>query len=73
MRVTVRLFAGLREVIGRDALIEEFATPDGEAKRDDENYCFVSAWEFQGVGQAPTLHKEQLAFEAVKLAQRNYK
>ena len=52
---------------------EEFATPDGEAKRDDENYCFVSAWEFQGVGQAPTLHKEQLAFEAVKLAQRNYK
>ena len=52
---------------------EEYATPDGEALRDDENFAHVSAWEHQGVGAQPTLHKEPLTFEFVKLAQRSYK
>jgi len=52
---------------------EEHATADGEAKRDDERYCHVSAWEFKGVGEAPVEHKEPLAFESVKLSQRSYK
>ena len=52
---------------------EEYQTPDGEAKRDDERFGYVAAWEFAGVGKAPVLHKEPLAFEAVHLAQRSYK
>jgi len=50
----------------------EYQYPDGEAKRDDENYAFVSAWEFEDVGKW-TMHKEPLVFENVKLAQRSYK
>ena len=52
---------------------EESADEDGEAKRDDENYTHVSAWEFNGVDTKPTLHKEKLEFEYVKLTQRSYK
>jgi len=52
---------------------EEHATPEGEAKRDDENYCYVAAWEYTGVGKTPNLHKEPLEFETVKLTQRSYK
>ncbi len=52
---------------------EEFQTPDGEAKRDDANFCYSAAWEYKGEGAAPELHKEPLAFEAVHLAQRSYK
>jgi succinate dehydrogenase / fumarate reductase flavoprotein subunit len=52
---------------------EESQTPDGEALRDDENFCYAAAWEFTGVDQAPILHKEPLAFEEVHLAQRSYK
>lgn len=52
---------------------EEYQTSEGEARRDDSNYSYVSAWEFKGVGQMPTLHKEPLNFESVQLAQRNYK
>ncbi len=52
---------------------EEHQTDEGEAVRDDENYCYAAAWEFQGVGEAPTLHKEPLVFENVKLATRSYK
>jgi succinate dehydrogenase / fumarate reductase flavoprotein subunit len=52
---------------------EEFQTPDGEALRDDEKYCYVAAWEYKGFGEAPALHKEDLAFENVKLTQRSYK
>ena len=52
---------------------EESQTPEGEALRDDENFCYVGAWEFNGVGQAPTLHKEALTFENVPLTQRSYK
>ena len=47
--------------------------PDGEAKRDDENYAYVSAWEFKGKSAEPTLHKEKLIFENVKLSVRSYK
>jgi succinate dehydrogenase / fumarate reductase, flavoprotein subunit len=52
---------------------EEYQYPDGEAKRDDENYCHVSAWEHKGVGNAPVLHKEPLVFENVKPSVRSYK
>ncbi|HEY3282211.1 MAG TPA: fumarate reductase/succinate dehydrogenase flavoprotein subunit [Armatimonadota bacterium] len=52
---------------------EESQTPEGEALRDDEHFSHVSAWEFQGVGQAPSLHKEPLTFENVHLQQRSYK
>jgi succinate dehydrogenase / fumarate reductase flavoprotein subunit len=52
---------------------EESQTPDGEALRDDENFSYVAAWEFQGVGKQPTLHKEPLTFEYVKPSQRSYK
>lgn len=51
----------------------ESVTEDGEAKRDDENFTYVAAWEFKGVDQNPELHKENLSFEAVKLTQRSYK
>src|ERR1700692_3480516 len=51
----------------------ESQTPDGEAKRDDENFAYVSAWEWTGTEQAPTLHKEPLSFEYVHLTQRSYK
>src|SRR5881398_616631 len=52
---------------------EEHQTPDGEALRDDESHAAVFAWEFQGDGQPPKLHSEQLHFETVHLAQRSYK
>ena len=52
---------------------EEHQTEEGEARRDDENFAFVSAWEFTGVGQNPILHKEDLIFENVHLTQRSYK
>jgi len=51
----------------------ESQTPEGEAKRDDDNFCYVAAWEYTGPGQAPALHKEPLTFEHVHLAQRSYK
>ena len=46
---------------------------EGEAQRDDAEFSYVAAWEFTGVGQPPTLHKEPLAFEYVKPSQRSYK
>jgi len=52
---------------------EESQTPDGEAQRDDEHFSYVAAWEFQGVGKTPTLHKEPLVFEEVHPTQRSYK
>ncbi|MES1244889.1 MAG: fumarate reductase/succinate dehydrogenase flavoprotein subunit [Acidobacteriota bacterium] len=54
-------------------LREEHQTPDGEALRDDEHYSYVAAWEWNGPGKSPTLHKEPLEFEAVKPSQRSYK
>ena len=52
---------------------EEHQTPEGEAKRDDERFGYVAAWEFRGVGEPAVLHKEPLEFETVHLAQRSYK
>ena len=52
---------------------EESQTPDGEAKRDDEHFSYVAAWEFKGVGVQPELHKELLEFEYVHPSQRSYK
>ncbi|GAB4536416.1 MAG: fumarate reductase/succinate dehydrogenase flavoprotein subunit [Pleurocapsa sp.] len=76
-------FLELGELMARDALAreescgahfrEEYQTPDGEARRDDENYSHVAAWQYQGDEQTPTLHREQLTFENVQLTQRSYK
>ncbi len=52
---------------------EEYQTPDGEALRRDDEFSYVAAWEFQGVGEAPVMHKEPLAFEEVHPSQRSYK
>ena len=51
----------------------ESQTPEGEAKRDDENFMYVAAWEFKGEGQEPELHKEPLDYQFIKVATRNYK
>ncbi len=52
---------------------EEYQTEDGEALRDDNDYAFVSAWEYKGENEQSALHKEDLIFENVKLVQRSYK
>jgi succinate dehydrogenase / fumarate reductase flavoprotein subunit len=52
---------------------EAFQTEENEARRDDENFCHVAAWEYKGEGQEPECHKEPLEFENVKLTQRSYK
>ena len=51
----------------------ESQTEEGEAKRDDEKYAYVAAWEYKGEGKPEALHKEELKFENVKLTQRSYK
>ncbi|MEY9889850.1 succinate dehydrogenase / fumarate reductase flavoprotein subunit [Catenulispora sp. MAP5-51] len=51
----------------------ESQTPDGEAARKDDEFSYVAAWEYTGIGQAPVLHKEELDFEYVHPAQRSYK
>ncbi len=76
-------FFELAELICSDALHRtescgghfrtESQTAEGEARRDDDHFCYVAAWQWQGVGQAPALHKEPLNFEYVHLAQRSYK
>ena len=76
-------FLEFGELMCRDALVrdescgghfrEEHQTEDGEAKRDDENFAHVTAWEHKGVDNAPVEHREELAFEEVKLAVRSYK
>jgi succinate dehydrogenase / fumarate reductase, flavoprotein subunit len=76
-------FIELADLMARDALNrkescgghfrEESATEEGEAKRDDANFAYVSAWEFKGEGQVPEMHKEDLKFENIELVQRSYK
>ncbi len=76
-------FLEFGEMLTRDALHREESCgghfrvehqyDDGEAKRDDENFCYVGAWEFKGVDKEPELHKEPLKFENVHLAVRSYK
>ena len=76
-------FLELAELLCRDALLreescgghfrEEHQTEEGEAKRNDEQFSYVAAWDFNGVGEEPTLHREPLTFEYVKPTQRSYK
>jgi succinate dehydrogenase / fumarate reductase flavoprotein subunit len=76
-------FIELGELLARDALNrkescgghfrEESATEEGEAKRDDDNFAYVAAWEFKGIDAEPILHKEDLVFETIHLTQRSYK
>ena len=51
----------------------ESQTPDGETLRDDEHFMYVAAWQYQGHAQPETLHKEELNYEHIKIATRNYK
>ncbi|MGO8697192.1 MAG: fumarate reductase/succinate dehydrogenase flavoprotein subunit [Limisphaerales bacterium] len=51
----------------------EYQTDDGEAKRDDEHYAYVAAWQFGGPGQRPGLLKEPLVYEEVHMSTRSYK
>jgi succinate dehydrogenase / fumarate reductase flavoprotein subunit len=76
-------FLELAELMCRDALKreescgchfrEEFQTSDGEAQRDDERFCYASAWEYASDDKQPVLHKEPLTFEYVPLTKRSYK
>jgi len=52
---------------------EEHQNENGEAVRDDRNFCYVAAWEYQGPDRDATLHKEELTFEEVELTTRSYK
>ena len=56
-----------------DAEVEDGRTQPGEAKRDDKNFCHVSAWGFTGVGKKPELNREPLEFENIELTIRSYK
>jgi len=76
-------FFEFAEILTKDALNREEScgghfrtehqTDDGEATRNDEDFCYVAAWEFKGAGVEPELHKEPLKFDNVKLAVRSYK
>ncbi|HEX2934563.1 MAG TPA: fumarate reductase/succinate dehydrogenase flavoprotein subunit [Bacteroidales bacterium] len=76
-------FLELGELMARDALNreescgghfrEEYQTEEGEAKRQDDKFMYVAAWEYKGEGQEPVLNKEPLQYEEIKVAQRNYK
>jgi succinate dehydrogenase / fumarate reductase flavoprotein subunit len=76
-------FLELGELMVRDALNreescgghfrEEYQTEDNEALRDDENFSYVAAWEFKGIGEPAELHKEPLSFEYVRPSRRSYK
>ena len=75
-------FLELAELMCRDALRreescgghfrEEYQTPEGEARRDDENFTHATVWEHSADGSAPVEHREQLDFEVVPLTQRSY-
>jgi succinate dehydrogenase / fumarate reductase, flavoprotein subunit len=76
-------FLELAQLLAEDALNrdescgghfrEEHQTEDGEAKRNDEAFSYVAAWQYQGDGRPPALHKEPLVFEHVHPSQRSYK
>jgi succinate dehydrogenase / fumarate reductase, flavoprotein subunit len=76
-------FLELGELMAKDALNreescgghfrEEFQTEEGEAKRQDDQFMYVAAWEYKGECQEPVLNKEPLIYENIKVAQRNYK
>jgi succinate dehydrogenase / fumarate reductase flavoprotein subunit len=52
---------------------EEFQTEEGEALRVDDQFSYVAAWEFSGDASKPTMHKEALNYENIKVSQRSYK
>src|SRR5438067_13940087 len=52
---------------------EEFQTPEGEAQRDDQNFAYAAAWEYQGAGKPAVLHKEPLVYEEAHMSTRSYK
>ncbi len=76
-------FLEFGELLVRDALERrescgghfrvEYQTEDGEAKRDDANFCHAAVWEYQGEGKTPLRHQEPLVYENIHLAQRSYK
>jgi succinate dehydrogenase / fumarate reductase flavoprotein subunit len=76
-------FLEFGELMARDALHRkescgghfrvEYQMPDGEARRDDQDFCYVAAWEFRGADKEPEMHKEPLEFENLHLAIRSYK
>ena len=76
-------FLEIGELMARDALMrkescgghyrEEYATEEGEAQRDDENFMFVGAWEWQGEGKAHAMIKEELYYEDIEVKTRSYK
>jgi succinate dehydrogenase / fumarate reductase flavoprotein subunit len=76
-------FLELGELICVDALArnescgghfrEEYQTPEGEALRNDDEFCYAAAWEYKGKGEPEALHKEALTFDTVHLTQRSYK
>ena len=76
-------FLEFAELLAKDALHREEScgghfrvehqTDDGEAMRDDENFCYAAAWEFKGLNKEYELHKEPLKFDNVHLAVRSYK
>ena len=51
----------------------EYQTEEGEAQRNDEDYCHVAAWEWTGDAMKPQRHTEDLVFESIHLATRSYK
>jgi len=52
---------------------QEFQTPDGEARRDDQHFAYAAAWEYTGPEKPPALHKERLVYEEVHMSTRSYK
>ena len=76
-------FLEMGELMARDALQreescgghfrEEYQTEEGEAKRNDDEFMFVAAWEYAGTDGEPVLHKEPLIYENIKVQSRNYK
>ncbi len=76
-------FLELGELFAKDALHrnescgghfrEEYATPEGEAKRDDKDFAYVAAWEYKGEPSDAVLHKEELKFENIEVKERSYK
>ena len=65
-------FRGEHQFFETDPEVQAGKTQPGEAKRHDETFSYVSAWESHGPGKTPTLHKEALEYESVKVSIRSY-
>jgi succinate dehydrogenase / fumarate reductase flavoprotein subunit len=76
-------FLELGELFAKDALHrnescgghfrEEYATEEGEAKRNDKDFSYVAAWEYKGKPSDAVLHKEELKFDNIEVKERSYK